>query len=234
MKYILTTILIVCIGLQSCKTNEASLEGTNASSDMTLNNSTDSMSYAIGISIAENLKSQGVEEFNTDILAGALKQQLAGEATMELAAADQYVRGQFQKIQDAKSAAAKQEGIDFLEANKSKDGVMTTASGLQYKVIKEGTGAQPVASDKVTVHYRGTLIDGTQFDSSYDRGQPASFGLNQVIKGWTEGLQLMKEGATYQFYIPQELGYGGQAAPGGAIPAFSTLIFDVELISIGG
>lgn len=120
--------------------------------------------------------------------------------------------------------------VNFLEENKTKDGVQVTSSGLQYKVIKEGTGSSPKATNKVEVHYRGTLTNGTEFDSSYSRNQTVTFGLNQVIRGWTEGLQLMKEGATYELYIPSELAYGDRDIPG--IPASSTLIFTVELIKV--
>jgi FKBP-type peptidyl-prolyl cis-trans isomerase len=126
---------------------------------------------------------------------------------------------------------AKEDGIQFLEDNLKKDGVQVTPSGLQYKVVTEGKGAKPQATDTVEVNYRGTFIDGKQFDSSYDRGQTIEFPLNGVIRGWTEGLQLMGVGATYQFYIPSHLAYGEQGA-GGAIPPHAALIFDVELVAI--
>lgn len=126
--------------------------------------------------------------------------------------------------------ANKEAGAKFLAENKAKEGVMTTVSGLQYEVVKEGTGAKPTASDVVKVHYSGKLLDGTEFDSSYERGEPATFGVGQVIPGWTEGLQLMTVGSKYKFYIPQELGYGAHGTSG--IPPFSTLVFDVELIEI--
>jgi len=128
------------------------------------------------------------------------------------------------------AAEAKQKGTLFLAENVNQEGVQTTASGLQYKVLKEGTGRKPTKNDSVTVHYVGKLINGDVFDSSVKRGQPATFPLNGVIKGWTEGLQLMKEGAKYRFFIPAELGYGNRSA--GKIPAHSTLIFDVELIAV--
>jgi FKBP-type peptidyl-prolyl cis-trans isomerase len=124
------------------------------------------------------------------------------------------------------------EGIAFLAQNKVKGGVKTTTSGLQYEVITPGNGAKPLASDRVTVNYKGTLLNGTEFDSSYKRGEPATFGLNQVISGWTEGVQLMQEGAKYRFFIPYDLAYGGRSA--GEIPPFSTLIFEIELIKVGG
>ena len=130
-----------------------------------------------------------------------------------------------------KGKAAKQDGEKFLAENGKKEGVITTASGLQYQVLREGNGQSPKATDTVECHYEGTLIDGTKFDSSYDRGQTATFPLNQVIAGWTEGLQLMKEGGKYRFFIPYELGYGERGA-GASIPPFSTLVFDVELVSV--
>jgi FKBP-type peptidyl-prolyl cis-trans isomerase len=124
------------------------------------------------------------------------------------------------------------EGEAFLAANGKKAGVKTLPSGLQYTILKEGSGKQPAATDTVTVHYKGTLINGTEFDSSYKGGRPLSFPLNQVIKGWTEGVQLMKEGAKYEFMIPSKLAYGARGAPGGSIPPNSTLIFEIELISV--
>lgn len=130
----------------------------------------------------------------------------------------------------AQSAAEK--GTQFLAENAKQDGVKTTESGLQFKVIKEGTGKQPKATDTVTVNYKGTHIDGTEFDSSYKRGKPISFPLNGVIKGWTEGVQLMKEGAKYQFFIPSNLAYGASGTPGGPIAPNETLIFEVELIKV--
>ena len=132
--------------------------------------------------------------------------------------------------QKAAEDEAKAEGKRFLDENRQKEGIQETASGLQYKVLQEGDGASPDASDQVTVHYHGTLIDGTVFDSSVDRGEPATFRLNQVIPGWTEGVQLMKEGAKYRFFIPQNLAYGPRGQ--GEIEPFSTLIFDVELIEV--
>lgn len=130
-----------------------------------------------------------------------------------------------------KGKAAKEEGEKFLAENSKKDGIITLPSGLQYQVIREGNGKKPKATDQVECHYEGTLIDGTKFDSSYDRGQTATFPLNQVIAGWTEGLQLMQEGAKYRFFIPYTLGYGEHGA-GASIPPFAALIFDVELVAV--
>ena len=190
----------------------------------------DKVSYSIGMQIGFNLGRQKVD-VNPDILAAGIKDAIAGKPQLT---ADQVkeIMSQFEKDMETKQKQAgeknKTEGAKFLEENKKKPGVKTTASGLQYKVEKEGTGATPKATDMVTVNYRGTLIDGTEFDSSYKRGQPATFPVNGVIKGWTEALQLMKQGAKYQLFIPAALAYG-ERAMGPDIGPNSTLIFDVEL-----
>jgi len=192
------------------------------------------VSYAIGMNIGLNLGRQKVD-INPDLLAAGIKDALAGKPQLTQ---DQVkdVMAQFEKDMEQKQKAAgeknKADGAKFLEENKKKEGVKTTASGLQYKVEKEGTGPQPKATDMVTVNYRGTLIDGkTEFDSSYKRGQPATFPLNGVIKGWTEGLQLMKPGSKYQFVVPSNLAYGERSV-GPDIAANATLIFDVELLEV--
>src|SRR5437660_6885877 len=193
----------------------------------------DKVSYSIGMNIGFNLSKQKVD-INPDILAAGIKDAIAGKPQLTQ---DQVkdVMAQFEKDMEAKQKQAgeknKTEGAKFLEDNKQKPDVKNTASGLQYKVIKEGTGEKPKATDTVSVNYRGTLIDGTEFDSSYKRGQPATFPLNGVIKGWTEGLQLMKTGSKYQFFIPSDLAYGPRAM-GPDIAPNSTLIFDVELKSV--
>src|SRR5215472_7079197 len=190
----------------------------------------DKVSYSIGMQIGFNLARQKVD-VNPDILATGIKDAIGGKPQLT---PDQVkdVMAQFEKDMEQKQKERgeknKTEGTKFLEENKKKPGVKTTASGLQYKVEKEGTGSQPKATDMVTVNYRGTLIDGTEFDSSYKRGQPATFPVNGVIKGWTEALQLMKQGAKYQLFIPASLAYG-ERAMGPDIGPNSTLIFDVEL-----
>jgi len=194
----------------------------------------DKASYSIGLNIGRNFKKQNVE-LNPDALSAGVKDALSGKkpALDENQERDAMMNFQKemmdkQKVMGEKNAA---DGKKFLDDNKKKEGVKTTASGLQYKVVKEGTGAAPKAADTVTVDYKGTLIDGTEFDSSYKRGQPATFPLNGVIKGWTEGLQLMKPGGKYQFFIPAELAYGSRAM-GADIAPNSTLIFEVELKSV--
>src|SRR5947208_14030674 len=191
----------------------------------------DKVSYSIGLNIGFNLNRQNVQ-INPDVLAAGIKDAIAGKPQLTT---DQVkeVMTTFEKDMQQKQKAAGEknasEGAKFIEENKKKEGVKTTASGLQYKAIKEGTGAQPKATDTVTVNYRGTLINGTEFDSSYKRAEPASFPLNGVIKGWTEGLQLMKVGSKYQFFVPPNLAYGERAV-GPDIAPNSTLIFEVELL----
>jgi FKBP-type peptidyl-prolyl cis-trans isomerase FklB len=189
------------------------------------------VSYSVGLQIGFNLSRQKID-INPEILAAGIKDALAGKPQLN---PDQIkeVMTAFEKDMEQKQKEAgeknKTEGAKFLEENKKKEGVKTTASGLQYKVLKEGSGAQPKATDTVTVNYRGTLINGTEFDSSYKRGQPATFPVNGVIKGWTEALQLMKVGSKYQLFIPSNLAYGERAVSPD-LSANSTLIFEVELL----
>src|ERR1051325_8307030 len=198
-----------------------------------LKDTKDKVSYSIGMQIGFNLGRQKVN-INPDVLAAGIKDAIAGKPQLT---PDQVkdIMAQFEKDMDQKQKQLgeknKTDGAKFLEDNKKKPGVKTTASGLQYKVEKEGTGPTPKATDMVTVNYRGTLIDGTEFDSSYKRGQPATFPVNGVIKGWTEALQLMKQGAKYQLFIPASLAYG-ERAMGPDIGPNSTLIFDVELVDV--
>ncbi len=206
-----------------------------------LKNEVDSVSYAIGLNMTTSIK-KDFAEANFDAFIEGIRDGMAGEGYIIQPEQIQTIVGPyFQKKQEAakaeelkKSESVKEDGIKFLAENKTKEGVVTTASGLQYIVLKEGTGSQPTATSNVEVHYHGTTPDGTVFDSSVDRGQTISFGLNQVIKGWTEGVQLMKEGAKYKFFIPQELAYGANAPQGGTGPIkpFMPLIFEVELFKI--
>ncbi|MEE3413980.1 FKBP-type peptidyl-prolyl cis-trans isomerase [Segatella bryantii] len=199
----------------------------------------DNLSYALGIGIGRQLAQMGAESLNIDDFAQAIKDIISNQ---ELKVSEQeaqtlvqnFFEEQEKKAQAAaaeKGKAAKEEGEKFLAENSKKDGIITLPSGLQYQVIREGNGKKPKATDQVECHYEGTLIDGTKFDSSYDRGQTATFPLNQVIAGWTEGLQLMQEGAKYRFFIPYTLGYGERGA-GASIPPFAALIFDVELVAV--
>lgn len=199
----------------------------------------DKLSYALGIGIGSQLAGMGAKELNIDDFAQAIKDVISGsELKVDNAEAQTLVQNFFQE-QEAKQQAAAAEagkvakaaGEAFLAENGEKDGVVTLPSGLQYQVLKEGNGKKPSATDQVVCHYEGTLIDGTVFDSSYQRNQPATFGLNQVIPGWTEGVQLMQEGAKYRFFIPYKLAYGERGA-GAQIPPFATLVFDVELIEV--
>ncbi len=191
----------------------------------------DKVSYSIGLQIGFNLGRQKVD-ISPDMLAAGIKDALAGKPQLN---PDQIkeVMTTFEKDMEQKQKEAgeknKAEGTKFLDDNKKKEGVKTTASGLQYKVLKEGNGTQPKKTDTVTVNYRGTLINGTEFDSSYKRGQPATFPVNGVIPGWTEALQLMKVGSKYQLFIPSNLAYGERSV-GPDIGANSTLIFEVELL----
>lgn len=199
----------------------------------------DKLSYALGIGIGSQLAGMGAKELNIDDFAQAIKDVISGsELKVDNAEAQTLVQNFFQE-QEAKQQAAAAEagkaakaaGEAFLAENGKKDGVVTLPSGLQYQVLKEGNGKKPSATDQVVCHYEGTLIDGTVFDSSYQRNQPATFGLNQVIPGWTEGVQLMQEGAKYRFFIPYKLAYGERGA-GAQIPPFVALVFDVELIEV--
>lgn len=195
-----------------------------------LKNGVDSISYAIGLNIAGNLKQQGIS-VNADMLAKAIEQTLAGQATyMSNEAANVYIQSYFQNQYMIKAEAAKKVGDKFLAENKTKAGVITLPSGMQYQVMKEGTGAKPTKDDKVKVHYHGTLIDGKVFDSSVERGQPAEFGVTQVIQGWVEALQLMPVGSKWKLFIPSDLAYGPQGPP--SIGPNQVLIFEVELLEI--
>lgn len=199
----------------------------------------DKLSYALGLGIGRQLSQMGANDLNAADFAQAVKDMIDGkEPQVPTAEAQQIVEDFFQKQEEKQRAeaaekykGAKSEGEKYLSENAKKEGVTTLPSGLQYQVLKEGNGKSPKATDKVVCHYEGMLIDGTMFDSSIQRGEPATFPLNGVIAGWTEGLQLMKEGAKYRFFIPYQLGYGERGA-GASIPPFAALVFDVELIEV--
>ena len=199
----------------------------------------DKNSYALGMSIAHNMMSSGIKTIEFDDFAAGVKAVLTGsEPAVSFQEAGQLLDKYFAEIEaeqkaeaEAMSAAMREEGETFLRLNAEKEGVVVLPSGLQYKVLEEGTGKKPSATSQVKCHYEGSFLNGMIFDSSYKRGEPAVFGLNQVIAGWTEGVQLMAEGSKYEFYIPYNLGYGEHGAPG-AIPPYATLKFIVELIEV--
>ena len=199
----------------------------------------DKTSYAVGMMLAQNMLSSGIQKIEFDDFVAGVKAILTGsEPAVPFKEAGQLLEKYFADIEaaqkaeaEAMGAALREEGETFLKMNAEAEGVVVLPSGLQYKVLAEGEGKKPKATDKVKCHYAGTLLNGVQFDSSYDRGEPAVFGLNQVISGWTEGVQLMSEGSKYEFYIPYNLAYGEHGAPG-AIPPYATLKFVVELIEV--
>jgi len=199
----------------------------------------DKISYALGLGIGRQLLQMGANELSIDDFSQAIKDVIGGaELKVNDTEAQQIVQDFFQKQEEKQRAAAaekgktaKVDGEKYLAENAQKEGVVTLPSGLQYKVLREGNGKKPKATDQVKCHYEGMLVDGTMFDSSIQRGEPATFPLNGVIAGWTEGLQLMQEGAKYRFFIPYQLGYGERGA-GSSIPPFATLVFDVELIEV--
>ena len=194
-----------------------------------MKNQADSLSYALGVILQDNLTKGGFDSLDYTVMGRAMQEADTSTAQMSLEDAQGLVGKIQQEIQAKAAAEAAAEGTKFLAENAKKEGVQTTASGLQYKVLREGTGAKPTASNKVKVHYEGRLTNGKIFDSSYKRGEPISFGLGQVIRGWTEGLQLMPVGSKYELYIPYDLGYGERGA-GANIPPYAALIFVVELL----
>jgi FKBP-type peptidyl-prolyl cis-trans isomerase len=197
-----------------------------------LDNEHKKASYALGNLMATNFKSQGADSLDVESMYEALKDVYQNKTPkMDQAECMTTFQAYMQKSVEAKSAKNREENTRFLEENKKKEGVQTTASGLQYQVMKSGSGKKPGPNDQVTVHYTGKLLDGTVFDSSVERGEPATFGVSQVIRGWTEALQLMKEGDKWTLFIPDDLAYGDRGA-GAQIPPFSILVFEVELIKV--
>ena len=231
MSIIRNTLAVLVIGtLFSCENQVKEVKS--------LETELDSVSYAVGLSMSSQLKN-GFEDVNKEILIQAIRNGLdSTNLLLDSKDIQKTIQTYFQKKQEenkkkelAKFEVYKKEGIAFLEANKTQEGVKTTKSGLQYSVLKEGKGKKAKTTDRVKVHYHGTTVDGTVFDSSVDRGTPSEFGVTQVIKGWTEGLQLMKVGSKYKFFIPQELAYGENPRPG-IIKPYMALIFEVELLDI--
>jgi FKBP-type peptidyl-prolyl cis-trans isomerase FklB len=221
-------ICVLCTGVfAQVKKPVATKPGGTA---VAMKNAADSFSYAIGLSIANFYKSQGVKNINNQLVLKALADFKNNKPLMDEAQVNKCIVGFMQTARSEKSSGNKKAGEAFLAANKSKPGVITLPSGLQYMVITAGTGPKPAPTDQVRCHYAGSLVDGHEFESSYKNGQPVVFGVNGVIRGWTEALQLMNTGSKWKLFIPSELGYGD--ADNGPIPGGSTLIFEVELLEI--
>lgn len=236
-KIMLLLILAACaLGAHAQKTGkqkDAAPPPQNKPGRLELKTAADSASYAYGIVLAGSVKRQLSADINTDLLLAGLRAVLKGDSTLIQADDASKIFNDYNRQAQLKAGeAARLAGQKFLEENKKRPGVVTTASGLQYEVLKKGTGTtSPIATDKVKVHYHGTNVDGSVFDSSVERGQPISFNLNQVIRGWTEGVQLMRVGDKFKFFIPSELAYG-ERSPSPKIKPHSALIFEVELLEI--
>jgi len=229
MKFKALVLFAALLSLTACEKKEDT--PVQAQQPATLETDGDRFSYSLGMIIGERVLKQ-YDDVDYDLMLDGIKaQHMDQETLLSLEEAGAALNAYMEKEFTAKSDVNKAKGEAYLQENAKKEGVQVTESGLQYRVITATDGAKPMATSQVTVHYRGTLIDGTEFDSSYARGEPASFGLNQVIAGWSEGVQMMNVGSKYEFVIPQALGYGERGA-GGAIGPFETLIFEVELIEI--
>ena len=218
-------ILSSLILLIACKTEKTD-QSVNLITEL------DSVSYSLGVNIGENIKKQ-FEDINLDNFEAGIKDVLEKEVEAKISdnQAQAIINSYFSKKQQNESESVIEQGVDYLRENAKREGVITLESGLQYEIINDGTGSKPTIEDNVTTHYHGTLVDGTVFDSSVDRGEPASFPVGGVIKGWTEALQLMNVGSKWKLYVPYDLAYGERGA-GAQIAPYSTLIFEVELISI--
>lgn len=235
-KFLFCSLMIAALGAQAQKTATAKKPAAKpvAKPAPVLKTLSDSASYAIGVSVANfYCRQQGITGLNTAVIARAINDVMGNkQVLLNDVDANTAMMRFINQAQEQKSKPNIAAGEKFLAANKARAGVKTTPSGLQYEVITEGTGAKPTAEDSVTVHYRGTLLDGTEFDNSYKRGEPITFALAGVIRGWTEALQLMPAGSKYKLYIPQQLAYGTNEV--GSIPAGSLLIFEVELLQVTG
>lgn len=220
-----TALILVVALAASCKVSDK-MEKKQLTTDQ------EKVSYGIGMSVASYYKQQGMENIDTEAFAMALNDVFSADSTkMTEQEAQEVLKAFFTELKSKQSEVQKKAGVDFLLENAKREGVKSTESGLQYEVIKKGTGASPELTDKVKVHYHGTLIDGSVFDSSVDRGEPISFPVNGVIKGWTEALQLMSVGDKWKLFIPSELAYGERGA-GQQIAPYSALVFEVELLDI--
>lgn len=236
LKILTLAVLIGCSTVSMAGKKDKKKKGNKSEKGelktMELKNELDSLSYALGISIANNLKSQGVDDINSAAMSAALKDVYAGNDTiMKAEDANQFINSYFANSMERKAQKEQEAGKKFLEENAKKEGVVVLPSGLQYEVIKMGEGPKPAKEDKVTTHYHGTLIDGTVFDSSVERNEPATFPVGGVIPGWVEALQLMPVGSKWRLFIPSDLAYGDRGA-GPKIGPGATLIFEVELLSI--
>jgi len=239
MKKTILSILLASTVLFACNakgTAEASKDSAKDASSKDTTTTTKpaskaDISYAVGMALGKSVKDTGIELDYNAFLQGFKDNMESKKLKLTDEQASSYIQEAIAKAQEKKAADNKAKETKFMEDNGKKPGVKTTASGLQYEVISEGTGLKPQATDTVKVHYTGTLMDGTKFDSSIDRGEPATFPLDQVIPGWTEGIQLMSVGSKYKLYIPSSLAYGESGA-GGVIPPNSPLIFEVELLGI--
>ncbi|MGB0806380.1 MAG: FKBP-type peptidyl-prolyl cis-trans isomerase [Salibacteraceae bacterium] len=232
---VLSLLVVGSVSAQKAKKSKKGKKGKTEEvqkMELNMNDTMTKVSYALGMNIIANLKQQGLDTLDEAAFAEGIKAALAGDSTLvSEEESNQILQAYFAKLQEEKSKMAAKDGEAFLAENAKREGVIVTASGLQYEVVEAGEGAKPLATDQVTVHYTGTTIEGKVFDSSVQRGQPATFGLNQVIAGWTEGVQLMSVGAKYKFYIPYNLAYGERGA-GADIAPYAALIFEVELIKI--
>lgn len=228
MKINLLTGITVAATLAFASCNNS----TESAQTGTMSNEIDSVSYALGVNVASSVKQSGLDTINADLVAKAFEDVMSsGTLAIDNEAGQQILQSYFQRLSMKKMNVAKEKGEAFLADNAKQPGVVTTGSGLQYSVITEGTGAKPTINDEVKVHYHGTLIDGTVFDSSVERGDPISFPVSGVIPGWTEALQLMSVGSKYKLFIPYQLAYGERGA-GQQIGPYSTLIFEVELLDV--
>ncbi len=226
-KLVTLGMIVALFGAVSCKKGA----GSKSPENPTLKSNVDSLSYALGSLIGEDLKSGGFEEFNYDVMNAAMQRALNGDSVMMTKNEASTILQTFAMAQMKKKTSTNEKnGTEFLAKNGKATGVVTTPTGLQYKIIKAGTGLKPVDGQKVKVHYTGKLLDGKVFDSSVQRGEPAVFGVNEVIPGWTEGIKLMPVGSKWELVIPSALGYGAQGNQ--AIPGNSVLIFEVELLGI--